>query len=273
MADTIRQLLGLSATITRSDTALLDCQLILAHLLGKPRSWLLAYDDFVPSDHICAAYREMLSRRQQGEPVAYLLGYKDFWNSRLRVTPATLVPRPETELLVEVALAAPVGNSPVVLDLGTGSGAIAISLATERPDWHVIASDNSAMALAVAAENARSLTNLTLLRGHWGEAVDDASIDMVVCNPPYIREDDPHLAGLLREPSSALTSGASGMCDIFQVINACVRILRPGGKLILEHGFDQRCDVLSILQCAGFEAIETFDDTNRLPRAIKATRP
>lgn len=268
---TIRQLLGMASCLEQSDTPLLDCQLMLAHVTGKSRSWLISHDDLIPENYVYSKFEEMVRRRQAGEPVAYILGYKDFWNSRLSVNSATLVPRPETELLVELALKAMPDGACKVVDLGTGSGAIAISLALEQPDWKLFANDLCAETLRVAQKNATGIDNLFLFRGHWTEAIATRSMDMVVCNPPYVRANDPHLEALRGEPPGALVSGDTGLQDIQLVINGTRRIIKSGGILILEHGFDQRDVVHGLLGDQGYVAIEMFDDLNRQPRVIKAT--
>ena len=268
---TIRQLLGLAACLEQSDTPLLDCQLMLAHVTGKSRSWLISHDDLIPENCVHFKFEEMVRRRQTGEPVAYILGYKDFWRSRLSINSATLIPRPETELLVELALKALPDGACKVVDLGTGSGAIAISLALEQPDWQLFANDFCAASLRVAHKNATGIDNLFLFRGHWTEAIATHSMDMVVCNPPYVRANDPHLDALQAEPPGALVSGDSGLHDVQLVIKGTRRIIKSGGILILEHGFDQRDAVHDLLRDQGCVAIEMFDDLNRLPRAIKAT--
>ena len=268
---TIRQLLGMAACLEQSDTPLLDCQLMLAHVTGKSRSWLISHDDRIPDNCVHSKFEEMVRRRQAGEPVAYILGYKDFWNSRLSINSATLVPRPETELLVELALKAMTDGACKVVDLGTGSGAIAISLALEQPDWQLFANDLCAASLSVAQKNATGIDNLFLFRGHWTEAIATQSMDMVVCNPPYVQANDPHLEALRAEPPGALVSGDSGLHDIQHVIKGTRRIIKSGGILILEHGFDQRDAVHGLLGDEGYVAIEMFDDLNRQPRVIKAT--
>lgn len=270
MADaTVHDLLGKAPSITNSSTPQLDCQLMLCHVLKKPRSWLFAHDDAALGEGVMCRYLHMIERRQRGEPVAYIVGFKDFWKSRLAVTPATLVPRPETELLVETALSALPADPCTVLDLGTGSGAIAISLALERRDWTVVASDLYRDALAVAMANRKSATNLHFFQGDWSEAVAGKQFDMVVCNPPYVQPDDPHLDSLSAEPRSALVSEGRGLSDIERVIADVRRILRPGGVLIMEHGADQQRDVHGLLEVCGYVDSALLSDLNGLPRAVK----
>ena len=252
------------------DTPLLERQLILAHVLGKTRSWVIAHDQDAVCELTNSVYEKRLARLIQGEPVAYILGYKDFWKHRLAVNKATLIPRPETELLVETALAAFPDTPKTVLDLGTGCGAIAISLANERPAWHVIANDLSASALEVAKRNAQGSSNITFSRGNWGEAIKPRSVELIVCNPPYIEPGDEHLAELIFEPSSALVSPCKGLHDLYRVIKGARDLLADGGTLLLEHGYNQQDALSEYLQNHGFTHIETYNDLNQTPRAISA---
>jgi release factor glutamine methyltransferase len=252
------------------DTPLIERQLILAHVLNKTRSWVIAHDLDSVRDATYSAYKERLTRCKQGEPVAYILGYKDFWRHRFAVNAATLIPRPETEILVEAALSILPNEPNTILDLGTGSGAIAISLANERPAWYVVASDFSADALAVAKRNAKGTKKITFFQGDWGKAIKPNSVQLIVCNPPYIEPGDEHLAELTFEPSSALISPCKGLHDLHKVIKEAHDLLSDGGTLLLEHGYNQQDALLELLQNNNFNHIQTYIDLNQTPRAISA---
>lgn len=203
--------------------------------------------------------------------MAHLLGTRDFWNKCFKITADTLIPRPETELLVETLLDR-FDQSPLCLaDMGTGSGVIAISIAEERPGWNVTATDISAAALAVARENGASCSNLNFRQGDWCEALT-GSYDIIVSNPPYIRANDPHLADLNFEPSLALVAGEDGMAAYDQLIPQAFERLRPGGTILLEHGYDQQTAVTVRLAESGFKDIETLRDLIGHPRATLAKR-
>jgi release factor glutamine methyltransferase len=207
----------------------------------------------------------LAARRIAGEPIAHLLGAREFWSLSLRVNPAVLIPRPETETLVEHALTTlPEMSALRVADLGTGSGAIAAALAHERPHWMLFAVDAAAAALAVASDNrARlNLPNLVFVQGDWATALASTCLDAILSNPPYVREDDPHLSrGDLRfEPRSALAAGADGLAAIRTIVADAPRCLRPGGLLALEHGWDQAHAIRALLLAQGFDAVRTFRD-------------
>ncbi|QDE40758.1 peptide chain release factor N(5)-glutamine methyltransferase [Luteibacter pinisoli] len=219
----------------------LEAELLLAHALGVNRAWFFAHaEDVLPAGD-ALRFQELVGRRAKGEPVAYITGRRDFWSLPLEVTPATLIPRPETELLVELALAhLPEGGR--LLDLGTGSGAIALAIAKERPDATVHAVDASEAALRVAQRNARTLgLPVTFHHGDWFTPVSGERYDVIVSNPPYIEESDEHLGqGDLRfEPRSALASGVDGLDDIRRIIDAAPAHLTEGGWLLFEHGWNQ----------------------------------
>ena len=229
----------LRAASARADPA--DAALLLAHVLQRPRAWLHAHGDEVPDAAALQRFGQLLERRLAGEPVAYLTGRRGFWRFDLQVSPDTLVPRPETELLVELALERlPREGAPMVADLGTGSGAIALALAHERPGALVVATDASAAALAVARANAGELGlgNLEFREGEWFAPLAGERFDLVASNPPYIAEGDPHLGeGDLRfEPAAALSSGRDGLDDIRRIVAGASAHLAPGGWLLLEHG-------------------------------------
>ncbi|HJW46134.1 MAG TPA: peptide chain release factor N(5)-glutamine methyltransferase [Lysobacter sp.] len=255
-----------------------DAELLLAHVLGRSRSWLFAHGDDLASKETATAFRSLVARRVAGEPVAYLTGRRGFWRFDLAVSPATLIPRPETELLVELALARlPADRTLRLADLGTGSGAIALALAHERPRAHVIATDASADALAVAQANAAALDirNLEFRLGDWFAPLPDERFDLIASNPPYIALDDPHLEeGDLRyEPSTALSSGADGLEAIRAIVGDAPAHLEAGGWLLLEHGFDQGGAVRDVLTRAGFGDVATERDLADRDRVTMGRKP
>ncbi|HYG07343.1 MAG TPA: peptide chain release factor N(5)-glutamine methyltransferase [Stenotrophomonas sp.] len=242
-----------------------DAEALLLHALGRDRAWLFAHAREPVEAAIAADYRALVQRRAEGEPVAYLTGHRGFWTLDLAVTPATLIPRPETELLVELALARLGPGTPCeVADLGTGSGAIALALASERPLARVVATDASAEALAVAEANARAngLPRVQFRLGVWWAPLQGERFDLVASNPPYIAAGDPHLDhGDLRfEPATALAAGADGLDDIRQIIDGAPAHLRAGGWLLLEHGWDQGTAVAQLLAQRGFAEVGTVQD-------------
>jgi release factor glutamine methyltransferase len=246
-----------------SPTADLDAQLLLAHVLGINRS-LLAADPGRPLGAAQAqALAELVRRRVAGEPVAYLTGRREFWSLDIEVTPDVLVPRPETELLVELALARLSSiRGPAVLDLGTGSGAIALAIARERPDAVVTAVDLFAAALAVAERNAARLGigNAHFRQGSWYEAAGGARQHAIVSNPPYVTEDDPALAALAHEPRAALVAGADGLDALRTICAGAPARLAAGGVLIVEHGATQGAAVRALMTQAGLVDIATYRD-------------
>lgn len=255
-----------------------DADLLLAHALGKSRTWLFAHAGDVVDRADADRFRALLARRIAGEPVAYLIGTRGFWTLDLAVTPATLVPRPETELLVELALARLPPDAPMrVADLGTGSGAIALALAKERPHAEVVAIDASEAALAVARSNAvrNGLRNVTFRAGSWLDPLAGETFDLIASNPPYIADGDPHLGqGDLRfEPPMALSSGADGLDAIRVITRDAPACLCPGGWLLLEHGWDQAPAVRALLAAACFEAVATHPDLARRDRVTLGRRP
>ncbi|WP_421570833.1 peptide chain release factor N(5)-glutamine methyltransferase [Stenotrophomonas sp. PD6] len=267
----IRQLLADAARALPGAEGRHEAELLLLHVLGRERSWLFAHatDLLDPAD--AAAFAALLQRRIAGEPVAYLLGRRGFWTLDLAVSPATLIPRPETERLVELALERLPGDRPLwVADLGTGSGAIALALASERPQAQVLATDMSAAALAVAGANARhhALPNVGFRQGSWYAPLAGERFDLIASNPPYIASDDPHLArGDLRfEPASALASGHDGLEDIRQIIEGAPVHLLPGGWLLLEHGWDQGEAIRALLDKRGFVEVATEVDLEQRDR-------
>lgn len=248
-----------------------EARLLLAHALGVPRSHLVAHPERALDPEAERRYAALVGRRAAGEPVAYIVGEREFRGLALRVTPAVLIPRPETELLVERALALlPEGAAADVLDLGTGSGAVAVAIAIARPRARVLATDASAEALEVARENARRHgAGVELARGDWLAAVrPERRFDAIVSNPPYVASGDPHLArGDLRfEPRAALDGGRDGLECIGRIAREARMRLAPGGWLALEHGFDQGDACRALLAETGYEDVRDFADLAGLPR-------
>ncbi len=256
-----------------SDSARLDAELLLARAIDMPRSYLFAHPEEPLDEATVDRFREALARRLAGEPMAYITGTREFWSLELMVTPATLVPRPETELLVDLALREiPRRADWDILDLGTGSGAIAIAIAKERPLCRVTATDTSAEALEVARQNARQLEipNIEFLAGDWTEPVRGRVFNVIVSNPPYVRSDDDALDALHREPHSALCAGADGLDAIRILARDCGALLKPGGTLLIEHGAEQRDSVAAVLRECGWSDGTCHTDYAGLPRVTVA---
>ncbi|SDX81530.1 release factor glutamine methyltransferase [Allochromatium warmingii] len=258
-------------------TPRLEAELLLSEATGWTRTALLAWPERIPSAAAMATFETLLTRRLAGEPIAYLRGRQAFWTLELRVTPDTLIPRPETELLVELALDRLDAPRPLQLaDLGTGSGAIAAALASERPNWSLLATDRSAAALTIAHENfcALGLERICCVQMSWLTALAAASLDAILSNPPYIAGQDPHLdSGDLRfEPRSALTPGGDGLDAIRAITADAGRCLRPGGLLAVEHGYDQGAAVRDLLTVAGFHQVATHADLAGLARVTLGYR-
>jgi len=260
---TIESLLN-HAELPDSPTPRLDAELLLAHALGKSRSYLHTWPERELEADQLARYQAALVRRQAGEPVAYILGQQGFWSLELEVAAHTLIPRPDTELLVETVLALLPATPAQVLDLGTGSGAIALALATERPAWTLTGIDRIPEAVALAERNRlrHKLANARFAQSHWFSALAGQRFQLIVSNPPYIAADDRHLAeGDVRfEPSSALVAGPDGLDDLRLIVEQAPDYLVSGGWLLLEHGFDQAGAVRELLGARGFRAIESRRD-------------
>jgi len=254
----------------------LEAEILLTHLLGVDRSWLFANSDQAVPPAEASGYRDLVERRARGEPVAYLTGSREFWSLPLRVTPDVLIPRPETELLVETALEfVPPAAAWRIADLGTGSGAVAIAIALERPACEVHATESSAAALAVAALNVDALApgRVALHLGSWLEPLD-GRFHVIVSNPPYVGESDRHLGeGDCRyEPRTALTPGADSMSAIRQIAAAALGRLEPGGWLAFEHGFDQGDTSRTLLQSLGYLEVTTRKDLEGRERVTAGRR-
>lgn len=277
---TLRQVVADASARLGGVDARHEAELLLLHVLERPRSWLFAHatDPLAANDQ--AAFEALLARRVAGEPVAYLTGRRGFWTLDLEVDPATLIPRPETELLVELALERlPPDQVLQLADLGTGSGAIALALASERPRAQVLATDASPGALAVAARNAarHELDNVRFAEGghDWYAPLQGVRFDLIASNPPYIASNDPHLEqGDLRfEPSTALASGMDGLDDIRRIVDGGQAHLRPGGWLLIEHGWDQGAAIRALFEATGFAEVQTVQDLEQRDRITLGRRP
>ncbi|AID25047.1 peptide chain release factor N(5)-glutamine methyltransferase [Salmonella bongori] len=247
-----------------SDSPRRDAEILLEYVTGKGRTYIMAFGETPLTDAQQQQLEALLQRRKQGEPVAHLTGVREFWSLPLFVSTATLIPRPDTECLVEQALARLPAKKCHILDLGTGTGAIALALASERPDCDVTAVDRMPDAVALARRNTEHLAirNVRILQSCWFSALPGQRFDMIVSNPPYIDAQDPHLAeGDVRfEPLSALVADANGMADIIHIIDHARQVLTPGGYLLLEHGWQQGDAVRAAFQRAGYSDVETCRD-------------
>ena len=249
-----------------SDSPRLDAELLLAHCLQRKRSYLYTWPEHCLTEPVKQAFVELIRQRQQGQPIAYLSGYREFWGRDFQVSPATLIPRPDTERLIDIALSKiPLRQAYRVLDLGTGSGAIAITLAKERPQANIIAVDCSGSALEIAQANVlnHQANNVQLYRSNWFSALraQDA-FQIIVSNPPYVSTTDPHLqqGDVRHEPQSALVAGEDGLDHIRHLINRAPDHLETDGWLLLEHGYDQRKKIACLLQQAGYRQIQCQQD-------------
>jgi release factor glutamine methyltransferase len=253
---------------THSESPRLDAELLLGKVLGLSRAALIARGNEVLAADAELQLAGLLSRRAHGVPLAYLTGSREFWSLPLAVTPDVLVPRPETECLVQQALMLDLGDECSVVDLGTGSGAIALSLATERPRWRITGVDLSAPAIAVAARNARALNlpQVAWRLGSWLDAVPGERFDLIVANPPYIAGSDPALLTLKSEPAMALTCGPTGLESLALIIAQAPNHLNAEGWLVLEHGSTQASAVAELMQQHDFRAVRTFPDFSGKPR-------
>jgi len=264
LAEGVRRLRAAPAGTEAAATAELDAQLLLAHVMAVARARLKSHPEELADPSHTQHYRRLLARRAAGEPLAYLTGSRDFWSLTLKVTPAVLIPRPETELLVERALALRTAAAGRVADLGTGCGAVALALASERPRWQVVATDACADALAIARANAAGLGlgRVELRQGDWYQPLRGERFDLLVSNPPYVAQDDPALetASLRHEPPRALTPGVDALECLRTLARGAPRHLAPGGWLLLEHGATQGADVRRELVEAGFAHVRSHRD-------------
>jgi release factor glutamine methyltransferase len=260
VANSIKNKLGLE-----SIEASLEANLLCQHALSVNRAWLIGHESDALEDSQQIAFETMVKRRLNGEPIAYILGFREFYGLPLKTSPATLIPRSDTETLVEAAFEKIPQNANFnLLDLGTGTGAVALAIAKNRPSCNVTAVDVSTDALSVALENMQALQlhNVSLIESNWFSAFKDERFDVILSNPPYIAQDDPHLKlGDLRfEPISALASGVDGLDDIRKIIDEAPKYLNPNGWLMMEHGYDQADAVATLLQARGFKKIEHAKD-------------
>lgn len=253
-----------------SDTARLDVEVLLVHVLVVERSWLYTWPEHPLSPSQQSLFDDLIHRRKQGEPIAHLTGEREFWSLPLKVNSSTLIPRPDTETLVEKALSLSLPESARVLDLGTGTGAIALALASEKPAWQITAVDAVPAAVTLAIENAHHLNfqNIIVQQSDWFSELGNQQFDLIVSNPPYIDPDDQHLQqGDVRfEPQTALVSGDHGLADLQIIITAAIPHLLDSGWLLVEHGFEQAGSVRSLLKKGGFENVDTGLDLSEKDR-------
>ncbi|AOT43410.1 TPA: peptide chain release factor N(5)-glutamine methyltransferase [Enterobacter ludwigii] len=253
-----------ASELSASESPKRDAEILLEFVTGKARTYLLAFGETQLSAEQEAQLATLLARRKTGEPVAHLVGEREFWSLPLYVSPATLIPRPDTECLVEQALSRLPAQACRILDLGTGTGAIALALASERPDCEVTAVDVMPDAVALAQRNVARLgfPNVTVLQSSWFSALDNRTFGMIVSNPPYIDEHDPHLTqGDVRfEPLTALVAANEGLADIVHIVTTSRQHLHPGGWLLVEHGWTQGDAVRDVFIAAGYRAVETCRD-------------
>ena len=260
------------------DSPVLDAEVLLGFVLGKPRTYLRAWCDNTLPEPQLAAFTALVQQRQLGTPVAYLTGTREFWSRDFTVTPDVLIPRPDTELLIELSLALiPKDKAVKLIDLGTGSGIIAVTLAAERPDAHVIAVDASLAALSVAQHNARQhqLTHIEFYQSDWFSNVPDMLFDLVISNPPYIDTEDAHLQqGDVRfEPQTALIAKDHGLSDIQIIADQARRHLKPRGHLLIEHGYNQATQVQAIFNALAYDKVQSYRDLSGQPRVTYGQKP
>lgn len=263
--------------LTHSDSAKRDAEILLGFVTGRARTYLLAFGETPLTAEQAEQLTVLLARRERGEPVAYLVGEREFWSLPLSVSPATLIPRPDTECLVELALERLPATPCAILDLGTGTGAIALALASERPDCQLTGIDLQSEAVALAQHNAQKLAinNARFLQGSWFTPVAGQKFALIASNPPYIDEADPHLGqGDVRfEPGSALVAADQGLADLAAIVQQAADYLEPQGWLLLEHGWQQGESVRTLLNAVGFIAVATHRDYGGNDRVTLGQKP
>ncbi|WP_066962607.1 peptide chain release factor N(5)-glutamine methyltransferase [Microbulbifer sp. Q7] len=273
---TVKENLLRAAELSESDSPRLDLEVLLCHLLGKSRAWLYTWPEHPLSDAQQAQFNTLIERRIAGEPVAHLTGSREFWSLPLKVNRSTLIPRPDTEVLVEVVLELCPQSEANVLDLGTGTGAIALALASERPHWQITAVDTMPAALALAEENRTQLgfRNVEVRRSDWFSALSARTFDVIVSNPPYIEPRDPHLReGDVRfEPLTALVAEEQGLADIRKIAEDARAHLVENGLLAVEHGWEQGKPVRALFAALGYREVETRPDYAGRERITLARR-
>ena len=277
---TIKTLLAHAANslTNHSDSPLLDAEVLLGFVLNKPRTYLRAWCDNTLTDQQISAFEALIKQRLQGNPIAYLTGTREFWSRDFTVTPDVLIPRPDTELLIELSLELiPKNYALNLIDLGTGSGIIAVTLAAERPNAHVTAVDASLAAVAVAMQNARQhqLTNIEFYQSDWFANVPRLLFDMAISNPPYIGSDDEHLQqGDVRfEPKTALIAEDQGLSDIQIIADKARGYLKPAGHLLIEHGYNQAPQVQAIFNALAYDKVQSYLDLSGQPRVTYGRKP
>ena len=247
-----------------SSSARLDSELLLGYVLQQSRTWLITHSQQWLSGQEYELFLQVLARRVQGEPMAYILGYQEFWSMAICCNPTTLIPRPESELLVETLVSLPVSTKKTikVLDLGTGTGALALAIAKEKPGWQITGVDliPEAVDLAKLNQTRLKISNVNFLCSNWFSALPKQTYDCILANPPYIAENDPHLKHLIYEPVTALVAADQGLADIITIIEQARSWLKPGGYLLLEHGYNQRGSVKHGLQSYGYQHIRQLKD-------------
>jgi release factor glutamine methyltransferase len=277
---TIKTLLAHAANslASHSDSPLLDAEVLLGFVLGKPRTYLRAWCDNTLTDQQITAFEALVQQRQQGTPIAYLTGTREFWSRDFTVTPDVLIPRHDTELLIELGLELIPKNQAVkIIDLGTGSGIIAVTLAAERPNAQVTAVDASLAALEIAKHNAQyhQLANIEFYQSDWFANVPKLLFDLVISNPPYINPDDEHLQqGDVRfEPQSALIADNQGLSDIQIIADKARSYLTPQGHLLIEHGYNQAPQVQAIFNALAYDKVQSYRDLSGQPRVTYGRKP